>query len=43
MGPAFARRLGGGEYPSLSRAAEHFEDASFGERFDYGISRILGV
>lgn len=43
MGPAFARRLGGGEYPSLSRAAEHFEDSSFGERFDYGISRILGV
>ncbi|MDF6020430.1 TetR/AcrR family transcriptional regulator C-terminal domain-containing protein [Streptomyces sp. JH34] len=42
-GAAFARRLGEGQYPSLSRAAEHFEDASFDERFDYGISRILGV
>ncbi|MDX3326054.1 MULTISPECIES: TetR/AcrR family transcriptional regulator C-terminal domain-containing protein [unclassified Streptomyces] len=41
-GPAFARRLGAGDYPSLSRAAEHFEDTSFDERFDYGISRILG-
>ncbi|MFJ6855234.1 TetR/AcrR family transcriptional regulator C-terminal domain-containing protein [Streptomyces sp. NPDC091271] len=42
-GPAFARRLDAGEYPSLSRAAEHFEDASFDARFDYGISRILRV
>ncbi|MCX5411905.1 TetR/AcrR family transcriptional regulator C-terminal domain-containing protein [Streptomyces sp. NBC_00059] len=42
-GPAFARRLDAGDYPSLARAAEHFEDSSFGERFDFGISRILGV
>ncbi|WP_328332190.1 TetR/AcrR family transcriptional regulator C-terminal domain-containing protein [Streptomyces sp. NBC_00455] len=42
-GPAFARRLDTGEYPSLSRAAAYFEDTSFDERFDYGLSRILGV
>ncbi|WP_405754823.1 TetR/AcrR family transcriptional regulator C-terminal domain-containing protein [Streptomyces sp. NBC_00144] len=43
MGPAFARQLDTGEYPSLSRAAAYFEDTSFDERFDYGLSRILGV
>ncbi|MCX4416204.1 TetR/AcrR family transcriptional regulator C-terminal domain-containing protein [[Kitasatospora] papulosa] len=42
-GPALARRLGAGEYPALSRAAQHVEDTSFDERFDYGISRILGA
>ncbi|MCY1652108.1 TetR/AcrR family transcriptional regulator C-terminal domain-containing protein [[Kitasatospora] papulosa] len=42
-GPALARRLGAGEYPALSRAAHHVEDTSFDERFDYGISRILGA
>ncbi|EFL03737.1 MULTISPECIES: TetR/AcrR family transcriptional regulator C-terminal domain-containing protein [unclassified Streptomyces] len=42
-GPAFVRRLDSGEYPSLSRAAPYFEDTSFDERFDYGLSRILGV
>ncbi|MEV6756638.1 TetR/AcrR family transcriptional regulator C-terminal domain-containing protein [Streptomyces sp. NPDC051214] len=42
-GPAFAQQLDTGEYPSLTRAAAHFEDTSFDERFDYGLSRILGV
>lgn len=41
-GPGVRPAAGGGGYPSLSRAAEHFEDTSFDERFDYGISRILG-
>ncbi|SCD91276.1 transcriptional regulator, TetR family [Streptomyces sp. BpilaLS-43] len=42
LGGAFARRLGAGDYPSLSRVAPHFEEAAFDERFDYGLSRVLG-
>ncbi|MYR72564.1 MULTISPECIES: TetR/AcrR family transcriptional regulator C-terminal domain-containing protein [unclassified Streptomyces] len=43
LGGAFARSLATGAYPSLSRAAAHFGETSFDERFDYGLSRILGT
>ncbi|MFC5890622.1 TetR/AcrR family transcriptional regulator C-terminal domain-containing protein [Kitasatospora sp. CM 4170] len=36
-----ARALAPGGYPALSRVAPHLEDASFDERFEFGLSLLL--
>ncbi|MEV6027586.1 TetR/AcrR family transcriptional regulator C-terminal domain-containing protein [Streptomyces sp. NPDC052036] len=40
-GDRFERALDAGAYPSLVRVAPHLSDASFDDRFDYGITRVL--
>ncbi|MEU0279133.1 TetR/AcrR family transcriptional regulator C-terminal domain-containing protein [Streptomyces sp. NPDC006195] len=41
VGHGLGRALVPGHHPSLSRVVAHFEDTSFDERFDYGLSLIL--
>ncbi|MFI9650341.1 TetR/AcrR family transcriptional regulator C-terminal domain-containing protein [Streptomyces sp. NPDC052040] len=40
-GERFERALATGVHPSLVRVAEHLGDASFDDRFHYGLGRIL--
>ncbi|MFI6700803.1 TetR/AcrR family transcriptional regulator C-terminal domain-containing protein [Streptomyces sp. NPDC050509] len=42
VGDRLARVLATGEYPELSRGAPHLTEATFDERFDYGLELILG-
>lgn len=37
----FVSALEAGDYPALARTADHLGDASFDDRFTYGLSRIL--
>ncbi|MFI6768028.1 TetR/AcrR family transcriptional regulator C-terminal domain-containing protein [Streptomyces sp. NPDC050355] len=40
-GERFTQALAAGVYPSLARTAPHLRDASFDDRFEYGLTRIL--
>ncbi|MFJ2214559.1 TetR/AcrR family transcriptional regulator C-terminal domain-containing protein [Streptomyces sp. NPDC101062] len=41
VGDRLARALATGEYPELSRGVPHLTEATFDERFDYGLELIL--